>query len=754
MPDVRVLLLAAAGWCGALVALLAPATVTVGVLAAAGVVGLAWMARHGWSPLAACLVLSTSTVALVALVHGHGVSSSPTAELAGRGAVVDLRLRVTSDPRPGRGAHGEVLVLSGEVLRVAGRGRAWRDDAPVVVIADADWPAPALGTTITTAARLGPADGDAAALVRPVGVLQVLYGPDVWWRAAAAVRRSVRDVVADRGADARELVPALVDGDDAGISPELADDFRATGLTHLLAVSGTNLTILVGFLLIVGRWVGVRGRGLWALGAFGIVGFVLVARTEPSVVRAAAMGSVALIGMGANGTSRGTRCLGVAALVLLLADPGLALSAGFALSVLATGGILLLAPRWRDAMMAWAPRWLAEAVSVPLAAQVACTPVVLGISGEVSLVAVWANLVVAPAVAPATVLGLAGGLAGLAWPRLGEWIAAPGAWAVEWIILVARRAADLPTAAVELGATPLVVVLVTAATVVVAAVMPRVVGRRSSATLSALVLVAAVLVRPPTPGWPPADWVMAACDVGQGDALLLNAGGGSAVLVDAGPDPEALAACLRRLEVRVLPVVVVTHFHADHVDGVRALGDRFRVGQVLGSSLPDPPAGVALVSDTVAAPGVTPYGASWRLGELTVQHLWPPPHLPPVSSSESAANNASVVLLVESRGVRMLLTGDLEPSGQRALARSLPDLDVDVLKVPHHGSRHQDLDWLTSLSPEVAIVSVGEDNDYGHPDAGLLSALERVGAETWRTDESGDVVVVVDGDGLAVRGRH
>src|SRR5690606_37318492 len=135
----------------------------------------------------------------------------------------------------------------------------------------------------------------------------------------------------------------------------------------------------------------------------------------------------------------------------------------------------------------------------------------------------------------------------------------------------------------------------------------------------------AVVVRPPTPGWPPAGWVMAACDVGQGDAILLNAGGGSAVLVDAGPDPNALAACLRRFEVRSLPVVVVTHFHADHVDGVRALRGRLAVGQVLDSSLPDPPAGVALVEETVAAPGVTPYGTSWTLGDLTVQHHWPPP---------------------------------------------------------------------------------------------------------------------------------
>ena len=118
--------------------------------------------------------------------------------------------------------------------------------------------------------------------------------------------------------DQRALVPALVDGDDAGLDPALADDFRTTGLTHLLAVSGTNLTLVVGFLLVLARWGGVRGRWLYVVGAAGIVGFVLLARTEPSVLRAAVMGTVALFAMGTNGRQRGTRALGVAVLALLL----------------------------------------------------------------------------------------------------------------------------------------------------------------------------------------------------------------------------------------------------------------------------------------------------------------------------------------------------------------------------------------------------------------------------------------------------
>ncbi len=158
---------------------------------------------------------------------------------------------------------------------------------------------------------------------------------------------------------------------------------------------------------------------------------MLLARTEPSVVRAAAMGTVALLAMGTDGRRRGARALGAAVVALLLLDPLLAMSVGFALSVPATAGILLLAPGWRDALQRWLPRWLAEAIAIPATAQLACTPLVAAISGQVSLVAVVANLAAAPAVGPATVLGLAGGLVGVAWPAAGAFVGTlggPGAW--------------------------------------------------------------------------------------------------------------------------------------------------------------------------------------------------------------------------------------------------------------------------------------------------------------------------------------
>ncbi|RYC14650.1 ComEC/Rec2 family competence protein [Nocardioides zhouii] len=742
MPDLRAIALGAGAWGGALLVLVLPGSAALGavcllvVVVGAGVRGRRWSAA--WlGPLAALVA-----VAGVAALQQALVTTSPVASLAEEGAVVTLRLELTSDVRVVAGQYGDLLVARADVSRVEGRGSAWSLDVPVVLMADAGWPRLPLGTSFETTARLVPGDDEVAALVRPTGDPRVVAEPDVWWDAAAAVRRSVRAAVAGRDADARELVPALVVGDDGGLEPALADDFRTTGLTHLLAVSGTNLTLVVGFVLILGRWLGVRGRWLHALAAAGIVGFVITARAEPSVVRAAAMGTVALIGMGRNGRSRGIRGLGVAVLGLLLLWPRLAVTAGFALSALATAGILLLAPVWRDALMRWTPRWVAEAVSVPLAAQVACTPVVAALSGQVSLVAVAANLLAAPAVAPATVLGLTGGLAGLTWAPLGVVVAAPAAWSAQWIIAVARWGADVPTASVDWGTGPVPLTLLTIACVASVPLAPRVLRRPGSALACTGLLVVVMLVRPPSPGWPPDGWVLAACDVGQGDGLVLRAGPHAAVVVDAGPDPTLMDACLDRLEVESVPLLLLTHFHADHVDGVAGVLEGRDVGAIEGTALLDPPDGVRTVEEVVGRdPGPAAYGVARMIGEVTIQAVWPRPGAS-TDPGESAPNNASVVLVAEVAGVRILLTGDVEPSAQAALARDLAGLQVDVLKVPHHGSRHQDLDWLTSLGARLALVSVGADNDYGHPAPDLLVALTAAGMRVWRTDLSGDVVVV------------
>lgn len=779
--DLRMPLLAGCGWAGGLLA-----SYAAGDAAATGpgaVVVLVCLvllgSLHWWSSsyfgrgvpplqtwtLAGC-VLCFLAVGTASVLRVESIAATPLRPLVDRGGFAELTGVVASDPRRYAARFGDQVVLRVRVTGVASAGMSHRVAAPVLVFAHPAWAEAELGSTVRFSGFLRDSrDPELAALVRARGAPETLARAPIWWRAAAQVRASIRASVALRPPDQQALVPALVVGDDARISESLASDFRATGLTHLLAVSGANLTLLVGALLVAARWLGVRGRGQYAVGAAGIIGFLLLARLEPSVVRAAAMGTVGLLGLGVNGRQRGGRALGVAVLGVLLIEPSLADSPGFALSVLATAGIVYLAPRLRDSL-AWLPRWLAEAVAIPLAAQLACTPLVAALSGQVSVVAVLANLLAAPAVGPATVLGLSGGLVGLAWAPAGRAVGLLAAVSAGWIVLVARWGSDLPTPAVGWPAGVVGVSVLACLCIGLGTLAPRVL---SSPPLTATVVVAAlalVLTRLPTPHWPPQGWVLAACDVGQGDALVLNAGNGDAVVVDAGPDPEVMDRCLRRLEVRRVPLVVLTHFHADHVSGLAGVWRGREVGLIETTSLQTPPAQAEGVRRAGAAEGVgiavTPLQLTRSIGHVRLQAVWPRPPaagprssraLPEVGDEGSGPNNASVVLVAEVAGLRLLLTGDIEPPAQAQLARLVGGLRVDVVKVPHHGSRFQDFGFLTGLQARIAVISAGSDNDYGHPATETLAALRGAGMRIARTDQDGDVVIARTGEDVEVIAR-
>ena len=754
-------LLGLSAWAGGLLACLTGPVPTMLVVGAAGLAGgLRRWARAPVPVLFGCLLAGTA-VAGSALLRTEATTEDTVAQLAAQRAFVTATVRVSSDPRLRPGEHRPFVLLRAQVVEMTGRGHTFRTGVPVLVLADPRWEKVPLGARVRLSGRLGPArSGDLAAVIWVDRPPVVLAQPGPLFDGAAAVRSGIRSAVATSETDARSLVPALVVGDDHAMSEELLADFRASGLTHLAAVSGTNLTLVVGFVLIVARWAGVRARGLVVVGALGVAGFVLLARTEPSVVRAAAMGSVALIGMGTNGREKGVRALGAAVLLLLLYQPWLAVSVGFALSVLATAGILFLAPPWRDALRRWLPRWAAEAVSVPLAAQLVCTPVVAAISGQVSLVAVVANMLVAPAVGPATVLGLTAGLVLLVAAPAGLFLGRLAGWCAGWIVAVAEHSGGLPTAAVDWSARTVPIAVLTVLCLAVALHLHRLLERRWwSLALTALVAVG--VLRPATDvGWPPSGWVMVACDVGQGDGLVLNAGRGRAVVVDTGAEEEPIRRCLDRLEVERVPAVVLTHFHADHVGGLVGVLEGTPVGEVQVTGLEDPEAGAAAVRAAAAASEVPvrvpDFGEVVTVGAVTWQVLGPRTLILGEGTGEegSAPNNASLVLLATVRGVRLLLTGDIEPEAQAALAGSVPELQVDVLKVPHHGSRFQDPRFLSSLGARVAVISAGADNDYGHPAPDTLRLLEDSGMLVRRTDVSGDVAVLVPhGGGLAVVGR-
>ncbi|KOU45708.1 membrane protein [Streptomyces sp. WM6378] len=712
-------------------------------------------------------------------LHAAEVRRGPLPGLAREFGQAAVELVVRTDPRPTRSAGwgGASVAVDAEVERVFGPGgRAERVQTPVLVIAPASWQGLLPSTRVRVTARLAPGDGKIAALLKaPHGPPRITGPPTVVQRLAGGLRDGLREAAEGLAPDARALLPGLVVGDTSRVTPELRAAFESTDLMHVMAVSGSNFAILLALLigspgkaLLAERGglaprLGISLRATALLGGALTLAFVVVCRPEPSVLRAAACGLVTLLAIGTGRRRSLIPALAAAVLLLVLYAPELARSYGFLLSVLATGALLTIAPGWGAALRRrGVPPRLAELLAAAGAAQAVCAPVVAVFAARVSLVAVPCNLLAEPAVALATVAGFAAlAVAPIAMP-VAKFLAWCASWPTGWIASVARNGAALPGA--ESGwpggwRGGALLAVATAVAVLVARRLPR---YPWAAAVIALVLLLAVVRPAPltriVTGWPPPDWSYAMCDVGQGDATVLAAGAGTAVVIDTGPEALPVDRCLHELGVSRIPLLLLTHFHADHVGGLAGVLRGRSVGLIETTGFAEPPDQAAFVRRTAAADEVpvvrAAYGERRALGGLSWEVLWPPPAPGPVPDGP---NDASVTLLVRTAaGLTLLLPGDLEPPSQRGLLRRNPGLArVDVLKVPHHGSAHQDPALLGAVRPRLALISVGRGNRYGHPAPGTVAVLRAWGAAVLRTDTDGAIAVTGVGEGLRAvpRGR-
>ncbi len=759
--DPRLLLLGLVVWLGCLTGWLTSFRgLLVAALVATGVL-VALRRRRALAALGSAVALLFLLGTLLMSVRADLVSADRLADSVGEGGHVVAVAAVASDPVLRDGDFSSYAVVRLRLTSVQVQGQ-WRSAAALVVaVAPGTWRDVALGSTVRVSGTFQTTDRpDIAGSLRIRQAPTVLSPPPALFGGASWVRAGITEAASVSGTSARDLVPGLVVGDDAGLSDQVTQEFRVSGLTHLTAVSGTNLTLVVGFLLTLARWVGLRGRALGIVGALGVAGFVLVARPDPSVLRAAVMGSVALLGMWTGSANRGLRGLGASLVLLLLLDPWLAVSVGFALSAMATGGILLIGPPVATGLARWMPRWIADALAVPFAAQLACTPLIAAISDQVSLVAVAANLVAGVAVAPATVLGLVGGLVVQVVPPLGHLLGRLACWAADWILVVAHRAAGFDGAAISWDPTTAGLSTLVVVCLVTAVASPHV-ARHPAPVLGVALLTVLFVVHPVRVPWVPDGWVLVVCDVGQGDGLVLNAGPGTAVVVDVGPDPAAMDRCLDDLGVTRIPLLVLTHFHADHVDGIGASLRGRTVDRVWVSGTAVPSSGATYVTEVAGwarLPVTVPaYGTALTVGQVALEVVSPDSGPEPAAVDDgdgTVPNNASIVLAVRSRGISILLTGDVETETQHHLESVLADRTFDVLKVPHHGSARQDLPFLAALHARLALISVGEGNAYGHPDPGLVTWLADEGLVVARTDQDGALAVVEDGGLRLVRQRR
>jgi competence protein ComEC len=826
---------AATGWAVAEPAgtVLVVAVVT-GVLAAVGtgiVITVPARARAISGHATTALLVATcaaTAVLLVTAVDQYRRSAGPLRRWAADRAVIEARAHVLDDPHrlsgssPGRVPIADRYVVRLRLDRITGRGTTVATQAPALVIGDPKWAGLSAGQRVTVIGRLTalPLGDDVATMIVAQGAPRAV-SDGVWiWRVADRLRAGLRRACSGLPADGGGLLPSLVVGDTALLPDRLKADLQTAGLTHITAVSGANVAIILASVMWLARVIGVPRRSRLIGAGAALAAFVVLARPEPSVLRAAAMGGLGLLGLLNARRPRGVPMLSTAVIVVLTCDPWLSRSFGFALSCAATAALLLLAPLWAARLRNRLPGPVALAVSVPAAAQTVCGPLLILLQPSLGLIAVPANLLAEPAVAPATVLGVVAALLGPLWPSGAHVAAWAGGWATGWVAVVAHTAAGAPGARLPWpdgvpGAT--VLALMTAGLIAVtvwpsdrrATARPstrsptrqptgqptrsptRSPTRCGSRALVVIVAGTAVLVlawvvapRIPAPGaprwpgplwaarWPPSGWAVVQCDVGQGDAMVLRSGPDRAVLVDAGPVPDRVDGCLRRLGIHRLDLVVLTHHHADHVLGLPGALHGRAVALILVSPLVEPAenataarrwaadAGVPVAVGWAGMSGATGGAADgWQVRWRLLAPRDPPQ---PPSAGEggdgTAVNESSLVTEFDdgtpSGPLRVIALGDLETDGQQRLAGRMdagldaPAGPVDVVKVAHHGSARQSEALYRLLDARGALMGVGTGNDYGHPAPSALTMLRAAGAAVFRTDLDGDVAVVPSGGGV------
>lgn len=604
-----------------------------------------------------------------------------------------------------------------------------------------------------------------------VAALALAHSGEIRERAAAGLGRGVPPREA-------ELARGFVLGEDEGIDERTKEAFRRSGLSHLLAVSGENVTLLalLAMPLLGALGIPLRERLLWVLGLIAV--YVPVAGAGPSIQRAGVMGALGLLATLSG--RRGSRlyALALAAVVTLAIDPGVGADIGWQLSFAAVLGILLLAAplrRWIVGRLG-PGRWrrtLAEGLAVTVAATLATAPLIAYHFETVSTTTLAANVLAMPAVAPAMWVGmLSAGLAQLPGLPL-EPLNGLTALLLAYIAQIAAWCAAPSWAElhVHLGAAGLIGAYLGVAVVVwlcfrlarmrrLAAARHRSVRlmtvhtrKRTNAGLvlaAALAALAALALLVPGGGAAPSGSFhglrVEVLDVGQGDAILLQPAAAPAVLVDGGPPGYGLEGKLEDAGVTALGAAVITHDQSDHAAGVEELLGRFPVRRLifarLGARTIMAANGAGVATQRIAA------GQELHSGRLRLQVLWPPPELLREPPPEQDPNQLALVLEARWGGFSMLLTADAE-----AEAVPIDPGPIDVLKVAHHGSDDAGLGALLERTgPKLAVISVGAGNPYGHPTPSTLAVLARHRVPVLRTDQDGTVVIEVRKGSMRVDG--
>lgn len=621
--------------------------------------------------------------------------------------------------------HTGTLVLSGKVTRGVDVEKLKRGDS------------------FEALAKLSPADPGRRSVmwVRPLIQLEALEASAVSGFPAwvEEIRAIFGESASALPGDGPALLPGMVMGDRSGQDEALEKAMKDAGLAHLTAVSGANCSLILGFIALLLRSLRLPRWSVVVGCLLGLLAFVFIVYPEPSVVRAAVMGSIAAVAVFAGRARQALAALGVSVTLLLVLDPYFGSEPAFQLSVCATAGIVVIGRPLAKLLAHNMPEWLGQALAVALAAQIACLPVLTLLAPQFSTWSTIANIVVGPLIPFITVLGTLALLLGAVSPMLQVplvWVAGLLSAAVGEL---GRWFAQLPFAVLEWPSGPpgaFVAVAVTALTAFGLWNVRRPFVRALLLTGSFAVLVAALVPVSKFASANVGEWDIAMCDVGQGDGFVIKTGERQAIVVDSGPEPELMDLCLTQLGIDTVPVFFVTHLHADHAGGIGGVLKDRKVDMVLYSTAE--PNGLTGASSQLPVIQKAHAGESGFLGAVSWTVIAP-------AEKALTENDASLVVHFKVSDWSFLTTGDIESDAMSAVIRDAPEstLVTDILKVSHHGAKNGGTAILQESKPKLALISVGADNTYGHPSPNIMEKLSQLQIPVARTDQDGLVLLKI-----------